>query len=261
MIVVADNLHVVNPSVAEALAGLDPKPIQDLAVRCQAAGAQAIDINSGPLGKEPEKYFAFFVEAVQEATSLPLILDTTNARALEAGLNVCRRPAVINGFSLEPAKLERILPLAARYDADIIGYLLGPNSEVPLDEDEMMGVAVSLFGHYTAAGLNPERLIIDPVVAPLSWEDGIRHNRAVLRVLQRLSELLGANVRTIAGVSNLATGPVPVHRKIEVEQAYLPMLAAAGLDMALLNIFHEPTVQTAAACSALLGDKVFTWEV
>jgi 5-methyltetrahydrofolate corrinoid/iron sulfur protein methyltransferase len=259
MIIVADNLHIVNPIVAGAVARLDPKPIERLVEQCCMAGAQAIDINSGPLNKEPEKHFRFLVEVVQSVTTLPLILDTANSSALEAGLKACRRSAIINGFSMEPGKLEHILPLAGKYDAAIVGYLLGPRSQVPLVEEEMMTLAVNLFSAFLETGLNPEQLIIDPVIAPLTWDNGIAHNRAVLSVIQQLTDLLGAPVRTIAGISNLASGPVAVARKIELEQAFLPMLAAAGLDFALLNVFHEPTVRTASRCDALLGDTVFAW--
>jgi len=260
MMIVADNLQIVTPVVAEAVSRLDPEPIRQLVLRCQQAGAQAIDINSGPLPKTPEKYFSFLVETVQSSTSLPLLLDTTNPDALEAGLRVCRQPAVINGFSLEPVKLERILTLAAEYDADIIGYLLGPGSQVPIEEDDMMALAVELFEAFCGTGMRPERLIIDPIITPLRWDNGLRHNQAVLNVIRTLPDLLGAPIRTIAGISNLASGPVPVTRKIELESAFLPMLAAAGLDMALLNVLHQPTVHTAGLCDALLGDKVFAFK-
>lgn len=260
MIIVADNLQIVNPVVAEAVSRLDAEPIRNLALGCQQSGAQAIDINSGPLPKMPEKYFSFLVETVQDTTSLPLLLDTTNPDALEAGLRVCRRPVIINGFSLEPAKLDRILPLAAQYDADIIGYLLGPGSQVPVDAEDMMALAVEVFEAFRQTGLGPERLVIDPVIAPLRWDNGLRHNQAVVNVIRMLPDLLGAPVRTIAGVSNLASGPVPITRKIELESAFLPMLAAAGLSMALLNVFHQPTVRTAGLCDALLGDKLFAFK-
>ncbi|MBI4773518.1 MAG: hypothetical protein HY788_04935 [Deltaproteobacteria bacterium] len=39
MKLVADNLHALNPIVAETLERLDPVPLQDLARRCQRAGA------------------------------------------------------------------------------------------------------------------------------------------------------------------------------------------------------------------------------
>lgn len=254
--IVADNLQVINPIVAQAITDLDPGPIRRMVLQSQDAGAQAIDINSGPLPKSPEKYFTFLVETVQDVTALGLLLDTTNPDAMEAGLKACRNRPIINGFSLEPAKIERILPLAAAYDADIIGYLLGPDSHVPVEADEMMTVAVELFDAYSKSGLTLERLIIDPVIAPVSWDNGVRHNQAVLSLLTSLPDLLGGPVRTIAGISNLASGSMPTRRKIELETAYLPMLAAAGLDMALLNIFHEPTVQTASVCDALLGNKI-----
>jgi 5-methyltetrahydrofolate corrinoid/iron sulfur protein methyltransferase len=259
MYIVADNLHVINPTIADALAGYTPEPIQDMVQRCQQAGAQAIDINSGPLKRDPQKHFAFLVEAVQGATDLPLMLDTTNPKALEAGLQICGRTAIINGFSLEPAKLAHILPLAKRYKADIIGYLLDAKSRVPLGEEALMAQAVALFEAYTRAGLDPNQLIIDPIVAPLSWDRGRQHNQAVLSLVRNLSDLLGTPVRTIAGLSNLGTGDMPVRRKIALEQTYLPMLAAAGLEMVLLNVFHEPTLRIARTCDVLLGDKVFVW--
>jgi 5-methyltetrahydrofolate corrinoid/iron sulfur protein methyltransferase len=120
MILVSDNLQITHGAVDRAVREMDPAPIQDLVGRCVAAGAEAVDINSGPLARDPERKMAFLVEAVQSVTDLPVLLDTTNPKALEAGLQVSKSKTVINGFSLEPVKLERILPLARKYDVDII---------------------------------------------------------------------------------------------------------------------------------------------
>lgn len=259
MMIVADNLHVMQPVFAGALERLDPEPVRELVSDCLKRGAEALDLNPGPLPRRPEERMVFLIETVQAMTDVPLVLDTVNADAMAAGLEVCRGRCIINGFSLEPAKLDRLLPLAGQYDADLIGYLLDPSSRVPADEAEMMAVAVDLFGAYTEAGLDPSRLIIDPVVAPLAWQDGGRHNRAVLTVIGALSDLLGVPVRTIAGISNLASGPVPVTRKIELERVFLPMLAAAGLDMALINVQHTATVETVSVCNGLLGEQSFAW--
>lgn len=259
MIIVADNLTITNPTIAKAMDNMDPDPIQDLVRRCEKAGAQAIDLNSGPLSRSPVEHFSFLVETVQAVTSLPLVLDTANPTALAAGLEVCRNPAVINGFSLEPAKLANILPLARHYPADIVGYLLFPNAHVPIEEDELMSTAVSLFEAFISEGLDPDRLIIDPVVAPLSWDNGLRHNQALLSVLSSLPDLLGTPVRSMAGLSNLTSGCLPIQKKAILESAYLPMLAAAGLNIALLNVFHAPTMQAAHSSRTLLGNGVFSW--
>lgn len=259
MIIIADNLHVINPHIAQAVADLNAAPIQAMVRTCIQAGAQALDLNCGPLNRRPAKRMSFVVETVRAVTDLPLVLDTTNAAAMAAGLAAAGKRTIINGFSLEPAKLGGMLPLARRHDADIVGYLLHPDSRVPMEEDEMMGLAVSLFEAYCGAGLDPARLIIDPVIAPLSWQGGTRHNRAVLSVIRNMGELLGQPVRTIAGLSNLVSGRMPLARKVALEQAFLPMLAAAGLDLILTNVLHTAAVQTARVCDALLGEQVFAW--
>lgn len=260
MILVADNLHIVSPVVEQSLFGREPEPIFDLVTRCVAAGAQAIDINPGPLKKGPEAAMTFLVNTVATATDLPLLLDTTNAAALAAGLAACKNPVIINGFSLEPQKIEAILPLAETFDADIIGFLLDARSRVPVDVDDCLEVAGQLLEAAKKAGVDPGRLIIDPVVAPLMWENGVRHNRAVIEVIRMLPDLFGFPVRTIAGLSNLTTGPGPKAKKRAVEAAFLAMLADAGLSLALVNIFHHRTVDPGAAGGRLLRSDIFSWE-
>ena len=218
-----------------------------------------IDINSGPLSRNAEESMVFLVDSVRAATKLPLLLDTSNPAALEAGLQACNGRAIINGFSLEPDKLSYILPLAQRFKARIIGYLLYPDSNVPADGAERLTVALELFSRFSEAGLPPEQLIIDPVIPPLIWQDGQTQAMEVLRVIRTLPDLLGFKVDTIAGISNLTTGPGNREQKPVFEQAYTAMLASAGLTMALVNVFHAGTMATIRACNTLTGQKVFSW--
>lgn len=262
MLLIADNLNVINPAIATAIDQLKSEPIQKRIKIYEEAGAQAIDINSGPLTRDPDKKMSFLVEAVQSATRLPLLLDTSNPNAVEAGLKTAQNQAVpptINGFSLEPQKLEQILPLAKKYHANIIGYLLTPDSQVPADEADCISVALELYEKFQAAGLANDQLIIDPVVAPVIWENGVRHNQNVVSVIRNLPDILGFDVKTIAGISNLTTGKIPPGKKLLMEEAFLPVLAGSGLSMALLNVFHTRTLQIARACEAMLGNGVFSW--
>lgn len=260
MIIVADNIQITNDTIDNAIKIMDPTPIQGMVVKCEKAGAGAIDINSGPLGRDAEKKISFLVEAVQAATDLPILIDTANPVAMEAGLKVSKKPVIINGFSLEPEKLEAILPLARKYETDIIGFLLYPDSHVPPDRTDRLNIAVELLEAVQKAGIDKERLIIDPIVAPVAWENGRFQNLEILHVIRLLPELLDFPARTIAGLSNLTTGSGYWDRKRLLEKAYLPMLAESGLTMVLLNIFHSETVRTANACGAFLNSKIFSWE-
>lgn len=53
MIIAADDLQVTNPVVARAIDQLEAGPVRALTRRCLAAGAGAIDINPGPLARNP----------------------------------------------------------------------------------------------------------------------------------------------------------------------------------------------------------------
>lgn len=260
MIIVADNLRITLPSISRAVERLDPEPIRQLAVACRDAGARAIDINSGPLSRRPEEKMTFLVRTVLESVDLPIILDTANPLAMAAGLAAYRQPATINGVSLEPEKLKRILPLARQYDCDIIGYLLRPDGQVPADATGRMEAAIALFEALDNAGIRPERIIVDPVVAPLAWQDGNRQNMAVLEVIRTLPKLLGAPVRTIAGLSNLTTGAPGPDMRNNYQSTFVPMLAAAGVDMLLMNVLDPAVMRTARTCQRITNGAIFTWQ-
>jgi 5-methyltetrahydrofolate corrinoid/iron sulfur protein methyltransferase len=259
MKLIADNLQVTHYSLKKTIDALDPLPIQKLVKKAEAQGADAIDINSGPLSRNGEEKMDFLVKAVQDVSDLPVLLDTVNARAIRAGLQANRKTAIINGFSLEPDKLKNVLPLAKEFNVDIIGYLLYPNGHVPPDSESRLNVAVDLYNAFLKCGPAKEHLIIDPVLVPVMWQQGGQHARDVLSVIQALPDLLGFPVRTIAALSNLTTGHHSRKQKILLEQTYLPMLAAGGLSLLMLNIFHAETVQTARVCTSLTGNGVFAW--
>jgi len=260
MLLVADNLQITVNHVRYAMENRNPAPIRALVEHCLDAGADAMDINPGPLKRNAGPAMTFLVSTVQAVARCPILLDTVNPEALAAGLAACRGPAIINGISLEPAKLERILPVAAGSSADIVGYLLYPNGHVPPDASERMQVAVELVDAVGKRGIDPDRLIIDPVITPITWNDGNRHAAEVLTALRHLPDLLGYPVRTIGGLSNLTSGGIDRAKKIRLECAYLPMLAASGLSMVMMNMRHRETVRTAKTCDVLRRGTIFTWE-
>ena len=260
MLLIADNLTVTNKTVQKAVVEKNPEPIRELVENCVAAGAQAIDINPGPLGRNPEGAMTFLVDVVQGVTNLPVLIDTPNPCAIEAALRCCKRTAIINGFSLEPAKLEAILPLAKKYSVDIIGYLLRPDGHVPADAQERLQIAFSVYEALCKAGIDRERLIIDPIVVPMTWQNGSFQNREVLSVIRQLPDLLAFPVRTIVGLSNLTATEGTRRKKLLIENAYLCMLAEAGLSMVLMNVLHKESVKAAKACHSLLDSGIFVWE-
>lgn len=259
MKLIADNLRITRPDIRGALQRYDPEPVQDLVKACEARGAWAIDVNTGPLGKQAAPGMRFFMDAVQAVTDLPLLIDTANPDAMAAGVKAAKNRIILNGFSLEPMKLEQILPLARDYDADIVGFLLYPDSRVPTDAAQRFEVALELMEAAEAAGVAKERVIIDPVIPPLAWTDGIVQAREVEKVIRTLPDLLGFPVRTIGGISNLGTNAPDKGARLAIEQSYVAMLASAGLDYALLDMLNPDLVRAARVSGILAKENIFSW--
>jgi len=105
MQLIADNLHIIHPGIQAAVAEKNPGPIRDLVKQCMAAGADGIDINSGPLSRDPEGTMTFLVETVEQVSERIILIDTTNPKAIRAGVNYISR--VLTSRALLWMKLRR----------------------------------------------------------------------------------------------------------------------------------------------------------
>jgi len=243
--IAADNLEPLKPVVAQALEALDPRPLQDLARRCEQAGARLIDINPGYLPPRRHDRMAFMVEAVQQVTGLRLILDSPSAPVLARGLAVSAAPPILNACTLEAAKLQEILPLAATHRAHLVLLLLDAHSRPAPTLEAKISLALELREHALAAGLRDEQLIFDPVLPHLSWPDAWEQTREVVKTVRLLAggQVWGNPARTMAGLSNLRSGLRRTY-PVGVEEAVLGLLAGAGLEIALMDVLQPGLMDT-----------------
>ena len=239
MLLAADNLHGLNPVVRDAMKRLDPRPIQDLARRCEQAGALFIDLNPGYLSPRHEDRMAFLVEAVQEAVSLRLILDSPHPRVLAAGLSACREAPVLNALSLEEEKLDGILPLAVEHKTELVLLLMDDRSNTPPGLEEKLAIAIELRERCLAAGLSHEDLIFDPVLPNMSWPDAFLRATEDIRAIRLLASgaVFQEPCRTMVGLSNLRSGVKQLF-PAALEQTCLALLAGAGLTLPMVDVFR-----------------------
>jgi 5-methyltetrahydrofolate corrinoid/iron sulfur protein methyltransferase len=243
MIISADNLTGANLMVARALRDLAPEPLQELACRCVAAGARMLDLNPGYLSRRYEDRMAFLVEAVQEVTTLPLILDSPNPRVLAQGLAACREKPILNAVTLEEPKLQEILPLAVAHQTPVVLLLLDEKSHPPPSLEGKVALAMELRERALDAGLTDQQLIFDPVLPNLRWPNAWPQTGAALRTVRYLASgaLFGVPARTMVGLSNLRSGLRELY-PVQMEVTVLALLGGAGLSLALANVL-DPTIR------------------
>jgi cobalamin-dependent methionine synthase I len=120
VIIIGERINGMFKDIAKAIRERDSAVIQEWARKQEQNGARYLDINVGPSSTEPVEAMKWLVEVTQEASDLPLCLDSTKYDAIEAGLKVCKRPAMINSVPAEAAKMERVFTMAAEYGAEVI---------------------------------------------------------------------------------------------------------------------------------------------
>ena len=124
MIIIGERINGMFRDIAQAIKERNPKVVQEWAKKQEENGAHYLDINVGPGSPEPVEAMKWLVEVTQEVTDLPLCLDSTKYDAIEAGLKLCKRPAMINSVPAEMPKMERVFAMAAEYGAEVIGLAM-----------------------------------------------------------------------------------------------------------------------------------------
>lgn len=255
MRVIAENINVMNKKIGEAMQNRNPEPVQKLARECTEAGADLLDINLGPARKDGPALMEWMVKTVQEVSDLQLCLDTSNHEAMEAGIKACHKPPLLNSFSAQPDKMENILPLAAKYDCEIIGLTM--STHIPIDADERIAIAYELVAAANALGIPNERIWIDPIILPIGVEVGQAHAVAVQKVLKALPELFEEPVQSTCGLSNVSNG-APNELRSAIERVFLPMLAACGMTSAICNAKDPEIMRTVRLINDLNNEALYS---
>lgn len=241
IVTIGENLNVMSKSLGPAMKAREVKPIQEMAKAETEQGVDYIDLNIGPAKKDGPELMKFIVETVQAVTDLPLSLDTTNGDAIEAGLQVVKPgKGLINSVTLQPNRLERVLPLAAKYNCEIIGVLWGPDG-MPRDENERAMHAVDLMMKANELGITNDRLWIDPIVSPVCVE--INQVKSCVAFMQSLQDIVPGCKSTV-GLSNISNG-APDRLRGWLNRTYLIMLARYGLYSAIVDAFDEDLISIA----------------
>jgi 5-methyltetrahydrofolate corrinoid/iron sulfur protein methyltransferase len=232
VLIIGENIHVIAPRVKEAFDARDAAFLQQMAVRQVEAGAGVLDLNIGPQKKQGHELMPWLVEAVQQVCDVPLSLDTTNLAAMEAGLQVCKRPAMLNSASADPARLAPVMDLAAKYGARVIALTMGVDG-IPTTADGRAGIAMeSLLPAAEERGIAAPDIFLDPLVLTVTCnQDVARETIDAIRIFKALSD---PPPTTTVGVSNVSNGCPPDVRPL-INRTYLVMLLAAGLDSAIAD--------------------------
>jgi len=233
MVIIGENIHVIAGVVNQAIKARDSKPIQDLAKSQVQAGADYLDLNLGPLTKNPEETIQWVINTVQQVTDLPLSLDTLNPVAMEAGLPLCKERALINSASGKKEQKEGLLPLAQKYNCDVIISVINDRG-MPPDVEMKTESIMDTVAYANELGIANEDIWVDPIVLPVSTAgEGQGFAKASLEFIKIIDEVL-PGIKSTVGLSNISNG-APKELRPLLNRTYLVMLQRYGLYSAIAD--------------------------
>ncbi len=251
MFVIGERINGMFKDVAKAIKESDKAIIQDLARKQMETGADALDVNVGPATEEPLRAMEWLVNTIGEVTDAPLAIDTPKFEVMETGLKLCKGKTIINSTSGDKEKLDRLLPLAKKYDASIIGLTMN-KSGIPKDAPSRAEIAAQIVTSAQEQGIEMSDLYIDGVILPVNVAQD--HSREVLETIRQCKLLCDPPPRTILGLSNVSQKTLD---RPLVNRTYLAMAIACGLDAAILDPLDEDLMNIMITAELLMGKQIY----
>jgi 5-methyltetrahydrofolate corrinoid/iron sulfur protein methyltransferase len=248
--IIGERIHMISPEIKDALATRNEEPLIRRAKEQLDAGADWIDVNIGPAEKDGVAIMKWAVETLQGALdNVPLVLDTVNVAAIEAGISVYNRAKskpIIN--SADAGERLDNIRLAGANDAIAIALLM--KKGVPANNDERNEFLQEMLEVGMEAGLDVyEDLWFDPLMLVIK---GMQEKQPeFFDFLRTLTEM---GLKSTCGLSNGSNG-MPEEIRPKVDAVFCAMAIESGLTSVIANPLDKLLSETIKTSEIIL-DKV-----
>ncbi|MFF8608899.1 methionine synthase [Streptomyces sp. NPDC015346] len=221
-------------------------------------GAHMLDLCVDYVGRDGVADMAELAGRFATASTLPIVLDSTEVEVLRAGLEKLGGRAVINSVNYEDgdgpeSRFARVTALAKEHGAALIALTIDEEGQARTVEHKV-AIAERLIEDLTGNwGIDESDILIDCLTFTIctgqeeSRKDGIATIEAIRELKRRRP-----NVQTTLGLSNISFGLNPAARVL-LNSVFLDECVKAGLDSAIVHAskilpiarFDEEQVTTA----------------
>ena len=241
----------INPSgkkkMSEALKTGNLDIIGKEALAQTEAGADIIDVNVNAIGVDEVTMLPQAVQAVMDTVDVPLCLDSTNPKALEAALKVYKGKPLINSVTGEERSLEQILPLVKEYGTAVIG-LTQDDEGIPTGSEQRVAIAHKIVERAEATGIPREDIVIDCLALAVGADPA--SGLVTVETARRLRAELGVNLTL--GASNISFG---LPDRNLVNNASVAIAIAAGITCLIVDVAKVRPIVLAA--DVILGNDKY----
>lgn len=245
--VIGERINTTLKKVQAATAERDADYIINDVRQQTEAGATYIDVNAGARIGHEEADMRWLLGVVQEATELPLCLDSPDPSILEMAYGLARQKPMINSISLEKDRFEPMVSYLKGKECRIIALCMD-DSGMPKTADDIFQRAKTLVTELEKIGFARDDIFIDPLIQPMSVD--ITNGQMAVKAVRAIATEL-AGVHTTGGLSNISYG-LPQRRIIN--RCFLAMMMANGFDSAIMDPLDKDIMALTRTSDMLAGN-------
>jgi 5-methyltetrahydrofolate--homocysteine methyltransferase len=203
-------------------------------------GAHLLDVCVDYVGRDGAEDMKEVAFRFATASTLPLVLDSTESAVIEAGLERLGGRSVINSVNYEDgdgpgSRFARVMPIVREHGAAVVALCIDEEGQARTAEWKVR-VATRLIEDLTTTwGMHVEDIIVDCLTFPVTTGQE-ETRRDALETIEAIKQLKRAhpNVQTTLGVSNVSFGVNPAARTV-LNSVFLHECVKAGLDSAIVH--------------------------
>ncbi len=196
----------INPTgkkrLAAALLAGNLDIVRQEALEKLQAKADILDVNVGAAGVDEAVLLPEAVQAVMDTVDVPLCIDSSKPKALEAALKVYKGKPLINSVTGQESSLVEVLPLVKEFNAAVIGLTMDDEEGIPKTVDKRVSIAHKIVERAEALGIPREDIIIDCLNMPAAADS--KAALTIIGAIRKIKDELGVNM-TLGG-SNVSFG-------------------------------------------------------
>jgi 5-methyltetrahydrofolate--homocysteine methyltransferase len=226
------------------------------------AGAHGIDLSVGFAGRDESKDMKILAHLYSSKLTLPLMIDSTQPKAIEIGLKQVGGKPIINSVNLEDGieKFDTICTLAKRFGASLVCLTIDEKGMAKTKDDKVK-IAERIYDlAVNKHGLDPRDLVFDLLTFTVGSGDE-EYQSAAIETIEAIREFkaLHPEVGFVLGVSNISFG-LDKNARIYLNSVFLHHCVEAGLSMAIVNVKHTLPISKISdedreVCEDLLFNK------
>ena len=240
----------INPTgkkkIKEALRENNHDYIISEAVSQEEHGADILDVNAGLPEIDEVKTLTELVFELQEVTSLPLQIDSSDPEAVESAVRIYNGKPIINSVNGKQEIMDAVFPIVKKYGTAVVALTLDENG-IPESAEERFKIAEKIIKKAEEYNIPKSDILVDCLVLSASTNQDIvlETTKAISLVKSRLG------VKTVLGVSNVSFG---LPERDIINSTFLAAAFGAGLDMPIMNPMSDEYMKIISAFKVLNGE-------